>query len=171
MLEASGLRVSYPVPRPGLRAGSARANSWRCRAPTSRIAPGETLGVVGESGSGKSTLALAALGLLQHEGSWRVGGRQWGAGGAATARCGGVMQVVFQDPFSSLSPRMTVEQIVGEGLTVHAPDSTAARAARGSLEALADVGPDRGAVPGRCSTAIRTSSPAASGSAWRSRGR
>ena len=137
-----------------------------------RIAPGETLGVVGESGSGKSTLALAALGLLPHEGELDVAGRQLGRRAApATARCGGVMQVVFQDPFSSLSPRMTVEQIVGEGLMVHAPALDAAARRARALAALADVGPDRGAVSRRCSTAIRTSSRAASASAWRSRGR
>ena len=65
-------------------AGSARAPSWPCRAPTFRIAPGETLGVVGESGSGKSTLALAALGLLAAPAaSWRSAGR---AAGGPTRR-------------------------------------------------------------------------------------
>jgi ABC-type microcin C transport system duplicated ATPase subunit YejF len=96
--------------------------------------------VVGESGSGKSTLALAALGLLKHRGELKVDGKGWAVDRASDLALRRTMQVVFQDPFSSLSPRMTVEQIVGEGLRVHAPElDTKARRAR-SLAALADVG-------------------------------
>jgi len=88
--------------------------------------------VVGESGSGKSTLALAALGLLPHEGELHAMSRAWSALSPAAARAlRREVQVVFQDPFSSLSPRMTVEQIVGEGLSVHAPTAGAAAAAAG----------------------------------------
>jgi len=104
------------------------------------IAPGETLGVVGESGSGKSTLALAALGLLKHHGELNVVGRRWYGGGASDRALRRIMQVVFQDPFSSLSPRMTVEQIVAEGLTVHAPELNPAERRTRALQALADVG-------------------------------
>jgi microcin C transport system ATP-binding protein len=104
------------------------------------IAPGETLGVVGESGSGKSTLALAALGLLKHHGELAIVGRRWNSGGAGDRALRRVMQVVFQDPFSSLSPRMTVEQIVAEGLTVHATELGSAERRTRALEALADVG-------------------------------
>ena len=140
VLEAEGLRVSYPVPRPGI-AGWFRKNAFvAVQGADFRIAPGETLGVVGESGSGKSTLALAALGLLRHEGALSVAGRQWAGSANVDRPLRRVMQAVFQDPFSSLSPRLTVEQIVGEGLQVHAPQlDTAARRAR-SLAALADVG-------------------------------
>jgi microcin C transport system ATP-binding protein len=77
--------------------------------------------VVGESGSGKSTLALAALGLLACGGGLSVLGQAWGRGAGADRALRKGIQVVFQDPFSSLSPRMTVEEIVGEGLLVHAP--------------------------------------------------
>lgn len=140
LLAATALRVSYPVPIAGIRGWFRKGAFVAVEGADFQIAPGETLGVVGESGSGKSTLALAALGLLRHEGALTVGGRPWGESGAADRALRRVMQVVFQDPFSSLSPRMTVEQIVGEGLTVHAPElDTAARRVR-ALAALADVG-------------------------------
>ncbi len=130
-----------PIPcrGPGFRGWFRKGEFVAVRDAGLRVAPGETLGVVGESGSGKSTLALAALGLMPHRGQLRVAGRPW-SGGAADRALRRVVQVVFQDPFSSLSPRLTVEQIVGEGLRVHAPElDTAARRAR-VLAALADVG-------------------------------
>lgn len=79
---------------------------------------GKTLGIMGESGSGKSTLALAVLGLLPFKAScsWSApAGRRQSQQPALRRQ----VQVVFQDPFSSLSPRLTVEEIVGEGLGVH----------------------------------------------------
>ncbi|VTU20421.1 Glutathione import ATP-binding protein GsiA [Variovorax sp. SRS16] len=140
VLEAKGLRVSYPMARPGMAGWFRKGEFVAVQGADFRIAPRETLGVVGESGSGKSTLALAALGLLPHRGLLDVTGRQWGGARGGDRALRRVMQVVFQDPFSSLSPRMTVEQIVGEGLTVHAPElDTAARRMR-VLAALADVG-------------------------------
>ena len=140
VLEATGLRVSYPVSRPGIAGWFRKGEFIAVENADFRIAPGETLGVVGESGSGKSTLALAALGLLKYRGGLKVDGKGWAVDRASDLALRRVMQVVFQDPFSSLSPRMTVEQIVGEGLRVHAPElSTAQRRAR-ALAALADVG-------------------------------
>ena len=140
VLEAKALRVSYPVAQPGLRGWFRKGAFVAVQGVDFALAPGQTLGVVGESGSGKSTLALAALGLLRHEGALRIDGRQWAGAGIADRALRRVMQVVFQDPFSSLSPRLTVEQIVGEGLQVHEPGlDTAARRVR-SLAALNDVG-------------------------------
>ena len=140
VLAAKGVRVTYPVARPGI-AGWFRPGAFvAVQGADFRIAPGETLGVVGESGSGKSTLALATLGLLRQQGLLEIDGQRWGEGGARDRALRRTMQVVFQDPFSSLSPRMTVEQIVGEGLLVHAPElDRAARRVR-VLAALADVG-------------------------------
>jgi microcin C transport system ATP-binding protein len=140
VLSATGLRVIYPVPRPGIRGWFSKGEFVAVEGADFRIAPGQTLGVVGESGSGKSTLALAALGLLKHQGQLEVGGRQWAAGGASDRGLRRLMQVVFQDPFSSLSPRMTVEEIVGEGLTVHARELDIGERRTRALAALADVG-------------------------------
>ncbi|RZL93589.1 MAG: ABC transporter ATP-binding protein [Variovorax sp.] len=140
LLQARALRVAYPVPIPGLRGWFRKGAFVAVQSADFEILPGQTLGVVGESGSGKSTLALAALGLLPHEGTLGVAGRQWAGGSRADRALRRVMQVVFQDPFSSLSPRLTVEQIVGEGLQVHEPGlDTAERRVR-SLAALGDVG-------------------------------
>ncbi|MEO8080127.1 MAG: ATP-binding cassette domain-containing protein, partial [Caldimonas sp.] len=93
---------------------------------------GETLGIVGESGSGKTTLGMALLALQPiAEGSVSLGGERLdGAGREVLRAMRRRMQVVFQDPFGSLSPRMTVGRIVGEGLDLHRPEL-----ARGEREA------------------------------------
>lgn len=140
VLSAQALRVSYPVPIPGVRGWFRKGAFVAVQGADFSIAPGQTLGVVGESGSGKSTLALATLGLLPHSGTVAVAGQRWGQGRTEDRALRRTMQVVFQDPFSSLSPRMTVEQIVGEGLTVHAPELDATERRVRVLAALADVG-------------------------------
>jgi microcin C transport system ATP-binding protein len=142
VLQARGLRVGYPVPLPGLKGWFKKGEFIAVQGANLDLAPGQTLGVIGESGSGKSTLALAALGLLPHLGSLQVAGSDWtkalksGQGRALRQR----VQVVFQDPFSSLSPRMTIEQIVGEGLLVHQPGLSVAQRRERVVQALADVG-------------------------------
>jgi microcin C transport system ATP-binding protein len=84
------------------------------------IAPGEVLGLVGESGSGKTTLGLALLRLEKSAGGIAFDGRDLQKLGQRDLRpLRRQMQIVFQDPFSSLSPRMSVGEIVGEGLEVH----------------------------------------------------
>ncbi|MGK0674050.1 MAG: dipeptide ABC transporter ATP-binding protein [Halothiobacillaceae bacterium] len=102
---------------------------------------GETLGVVGESGSGKTTLAHVLLRLLEGEGEVKIDGIDWQSlRGKALRRARRSAQLVFQDPFAALSPRMTIEQIVGEGLRVHEPKlDNRARRAR-VIEALEEVG-------------------------------
>jgi microcin C transport system ATP-binding protein len=95
---------------------------------------------MGESGSGKSTLALATLGLLPSSGKLRLGELTWGASTPQNQRMRRTMQVVFQDPFSSLSPRLTVEEIVGEGLLVHEPALSAADRRERVLAGLREVG-------------------------------
>ncbi len=94
------------------------------RRATLQLRIGETLGIVGESGSGKTTLGMALLALQPiAQGEVRMGGQRIDNAERATLRAmRRRMQVVFQDPFASLSPRMTVGQIVGEGLALHRPD-------------------------------------------------
>src|SRR5438270_885966 len=85
-----------------------------------KVRAGSTLGVVGESGSGKTTLGLALLRLLDAEGAIRFRGRDIAQERQRRLRpLRREMQVVFQDPYSSLSPRLSIAQIVGEGLRVH----------------------------------------------------
>ena len=142
LMRAEGLGVSYPVPRPGWRGWLGRGSVDAVRDVSLTLGAGRTLGVMGESGSGKTTLALAVLGLLPHTGVLRLGATDW----ATAQRSGGEcalrqrVQVVFQDPFSSLSPRMTVENIVGEGLRVHRPELSAEQRRAEVLQALCDVG-------------------------------
>ena len=142
-LAAHDLRVVYPTPLPGVRGWFKKGEFVALQGADFAIAPGRTLGVIGESGSGKSTLAQAALGLLpraQVGGSVLVTGRPWQLKAAADKPLRRVAQVVFQDPFSSLSPRLTVEEIVGEGLLVHAPELPAPERATRVRAALAEVG-------------------------------
>jgi len=139
VLQAQALRVAYPIPRPGFRGWFGKDEFVAVQGADLRILPGETLGVVGESGSGKSTLALAALGLLPFSGQLQVGGRQW-RGGRVDRSLRQRVQVVFQDPFSSLSPRMTIEEIVGEGLSVHEPGLGEAPRRDRVVAALDEVG-------------------------------
>jgi microcin C transport system ATP-binding protein len=148
VMQASALRVGYPVPIPGVRGWFKRGEFVAVRDASFAIAPGRTLGVVGESGSGKSTLALAALGLVPHSGDLTVVGQRWAGGAAANRALRRQVQVVFQDPFSSLSPRMTVEEIVGEGLLVHEPALPLDQRRVRVLAALADVGLDETQFPG-----------------------
>ena len=109
---------------------------------TLELKRGETLGIVGESGSGKTTLGMALLALQPiAAGSVTLEGIRLDDADRATLR--GMrrrMQVVFQDPFGSLSPRMTVEQIVGEGVALHMPDRTRAQRRQLILDMLAEVG-------------------------------
>jgi microcin C transport system ATP-binding protein len=142
VLQARQMRVSYPVPLPGLKGWFKKGAYVAVQGADLDLAPGQTLGVIGESGSGKSTLALAALGLLPHQGSLRVAGTDWAEAlrNRQTRALRQRIQVVFQDPFSSLSPRMTIEQIVGEGLLVHEPLLPADQRRQRVVAALAEVG-------------------------------
>jgi microcin C transport system ATP-binding protein len=107
------------------------------------VRAGTTLGVVGESGSGKTTLGLALLRLIAAEGRIRFAGRDLADLGQRQLRpLRREMQVVFQDPFSSLSPRLSVAQIVEEGLRVHRLAESAAARRRLIEAALVEVGLD-----------------------------
>ncbi|MGH8779323.1 ABC transporter ATP-binding protein [Paraburkholderia sp.] len=122
LLDVEGLTVDYRIPVPGWRSAFGRATFRAVHEVDLTLRRGETLGIVGESGSGKSTLAATILGLQQPAaGQIHIDGIPLPTSGTNRSRreLYSRMQVVFQDPFGSLSPRMTVEQIVGEGLAVH----------------------------------------------------
>lgn len=103
----------------------------------------ETLGVVGESGSGKTTLAMAVLQLQSYEGDVTFEGKSLqGLSSKVLQNSRRRMQIVFQDPFGSLSPRMTVRDIVGEGLKVHEKGLSREEVDRRIESALLEVGLD-----------------------------
>ena len=152
LLRAQHLRVGYPTPLPGVRGWFKKGEFIAVHGADLCLLPGRTLGVVGESGSGKSTLAQALLGLLPYQGSVEVVGSAWQAPSArntpANQRLRRQIQVVFQDPFSSLSPRLTVEEIAGEGLRVHEPALPLPERRRRVEAALAEVGLTDAQFPG-----------------------
>ena len=139
LVEVSDLKVWFPIKR-----GLLRRTTGHIRAVDGvdlSIRRGETLGVVGESGSGKSTLGYAVLRLLPSTGRIVVLGnalqsRSWKAMRPLRAD----LQIVFQDPFGSLSPRLSVDQIIGEGLAVHQPHLSAAERDARVVTALEEVG-------------------------------
>ncbi|MFL9950616.1 dipeptide ABC transporter ATP-binding protein [Paraburkholderia agricolaris] len=134
LLEVQGLAVDYSTSAKGWRSLFGRSTFRAVHDVDLSVRRGETLGIVGESGSGKSTLAATVLGLQRPAaGQIHIDGLPLATLKTARSRRAlySRMQVVFQDPFGSLSPRMTVEQIVSEGLTMHQPDMDArARRAR-----------------------------------------
>jgi ABC-type glutathione transport system ATPase component len=111
------------------------------------IEAGETLGLVGESGSGKSTLGRMLLRLIEPDsGTVRFDGRDvLAASGGELRRLRRNMQIIFQDPYGSLDPRMTVEQIVCEPIVIHGGDSGQARRTRAAAM-LRAVGLDESAL-------------------------
>jgi microcin C transport system ATP-binding protein len=140
VMSAKGVRVVYPTSLAGMRGWFKHGEFVAVQGANFDVLPGQTLGVMGESGSGKSTLALAALGLLPFRGELKIAGDAWSANAARNKALRRQVQVVFQDPFSSLSPRMTVEEIVGEGLGVHAPELSKNERQQRVMTALRDVG-------------------------------
>ncbi|MCC6206202.1 MAG: ABC transporter ATP-binding protein [Hyphomicrobiales bacterium] len=108
-----------------------------------RLKRGQTIGIVGESGSGKSTLGRALLRMLPSDGVIRFDNRDISNADRRQMRpLRRELQVVFQDPFGSLSPRLTVGQIITEGLLVHEPSLTAKQRDQRAIEALREVNLD-----------------------------
>ena len=145
LLEARDVSVDFKTKLPGL-SGWFRSGRFHAVADASvSVRQGETLGIVGESGSGKSTLAMALLGLQRTaHGEIEFQGRALGSyRGAEQTALRSNMQVVFQDPFSSLSPRQTIERIVGEGLALHRPQMSQEARRDKVVSVLREVGLDR----------------------------
>ena len=148
LLEATDVSVDFRSRLPGF-AGWWKSGRFRAVNDASvSVRQGETLGIVGESGSGKSTLALAMLGLQRiAHGDVQFQGRALASyRGRDKLSLRSHLQVVFQDPFSSLSPRQTIERIVGEGLALHRPELDAQARRTRIVAVLREVGLDRTAL-------------------------
>ncbi|HMK79694.1 MAG TPA: ABC transporter ATP-binding protein [Xanthobacteraceae bacterium] len=141
VVETDNLRVWFPVKQGLLRRviGHIKAVDGVSIA----VRKGETLGIVGESGSGKTTLGLAILRLISSQGPIVFMGQPLqGLKFKAMRPFRRDMQIVFQDPYGSLSPRMSVSDIIEEGLWVHQPQLSAEEREQRVLAALRDVGLD-----------------------------
>ena len=148
VLSARQLEVVYPQAIDGIRGWFQRGRFVAVQGVDFTLAQGETLGVVGESGSGKSSLALAVLGLQAAGGELTLLGRVWTGKLEQDRALRRQIQVVFQDPFSSLSPRLTIEEVVSEGLRVHQPGLSAEQRRARVLQVLGEVGLDPDQFPG-----------------------
>ncbi len=135
------LRIWFPINRGLMKRTVGHVKA--VNAATISVRAGETLGVVGESGSGKTTLALAVMRLISSEGPIFLEGRNiQGLKSRDLRPLRADMQIVFQDPFGSLSPRMTVEQIIAEGLTIHGTEP-----GRNTREMVSDIMKEVGLEP------------------------
>ena len=145
LVEVRDLTKIYPLGE-SIFAGGARGEVRAVDGVSLDIEAGETLGLVGESGSGKSTLGRLVLRLIEPS-SGRVlfSGRDLGtAGGGELRRLRREMQIIFQDPFASLDPRLRVEQIIAEPLVIHERASREEKRSR-VAELLRAVGMDESA--------------------------
>jgi microcin C transport system ATP-binding protein len=141
VVETKGLKVWFPIKRGVMRrvVGHIKAVDGV----DIEVRKGETLGVVGESGSGKTTLGLALLRLISSDGPVVFMGNQiQGLKFKEMRPFRRDMQIVFQDPFGSLSPRMSIADIVAEGLDVHQPQLSREERDTRVIRALEDVGLD-----------------------------
>jgi microcin C transport system ATP-binding protein len=141
MVKTDDLKVWFPIKRGVLRrtVGHIKAVDGV----SVEVRKGETLGIVGESGSGKTTLGLAILRLISSDGPIVFMGKELQELNFKEMRpIRSDMQIVFQDPYGSLSPRMSVADIIEEGMRVHQPDMTANQREALVVQALKDVGLD-----------------------------
>jgi microcin C transport system ATP-binding protein len=141
LVTTDNLKVWFPIKR-----GFFRKTTGHIKAVdglTCEVKAGQTLGIVGESGSGKTTLGLAILRLISSQGPITYRGQRIdGLNNKAMRPLRRDMQVVFQDPFGSLSPRLSVLQIVEEGLMIQNPNMSASDRRARVAESLAETGLD-----------------------------
>ena len=141
VLRGEGIKVWFPIKKGFLRATVDHVKAVDGIDVTVRA--GQTLGVVGESGSGKTTLGLALTRMISSEGDIRFAGRDIDSLSFKEMRpLRREIQIVFQDPFGSLSPRMSVSDIIEEGMRIHWPDMKPAERDQRVAEVLAEVGLD-----------------------------
>jgi microcin C transport system ATP-binding protein len=141
VVETKDLKVWFPIKRGVLRRVSGYIKA--VDGVSMVVRKGETLGVVGESGSGKTTLGLAILRLISSDGPIVfMGATLQGLSFKGMRPYRRDMQIVFQDPYGSLSPRMSVSDVVEEGLRVHHPGMSAKEREERVVRALTDVGLD-----------------------------
>jgi microcin C transport system ATP-binding protein len=141
VVETDDLKVWFPIKRGLLRRTVDHVKA--VDGLTLKLRAGQTLGVVGESGSGKTTLGLALLRLISSQGPIAyVGGRIDGLDSKAMRPLRKEMQIVFQDPYGSLSPRLSVGQIIEEGLTILSPELDYDQRRERVARALEEVGLD-----------------------------
>lgn len=140
VLSGQNVTIDYTIP------GGFLSKSSKFRAVDGvnvNLHQGQTIGIVGESGSGKSTLGRALLRLIQADGRIFFGKQEiTGLDRKAMRPLRRHLQLVFQDPYGSLSPRQTVGEIITEGLFVHDRDLNRAERDRRAIEALKEVGLD-----------------------------
>src|SRR5690554_990903 len=140
LMEVTGLNVQFPIRKNLL--GKVKESFHAVQNVSFALQSGETLGIVGESGSGKTTIGHALLKLTASTGSIRLAGTELGPLSQKQFRPWRKrVQIVFQDPFGSLSPRMSVAEIVREGLEIHDTNDAEQHDAR-VIQALKDVGLD-----------------------------
>ena len=141
VMQGTDIRVLFPI-----KTGFFRKTTGYVRAVDGidvTVREGQTLGIVGESGSGKTTLGLALTRLIASQGQIAFVGKPINFQSFRQLRkLRNQMQIVFQDPFGSLSPRMSVAEIIAEGLAVHEPELAGDARDRRVCEALGEVGLD-----------------------------
>ena len=143
VMEARDVRVWFPIKKGFMRKVVDHVKA--VDGISLELKSGQTLGVVGESGSGKTTLGMALVRLIRSEGEILFDGQRIDTKSFAEMKpLRSEMQVVFQDPYGSLSPRMSIAEIVGEGLKIHGADLSADERDARVAQALEEVGLDAG---------------------------